>query len=175
MERCVSKSDPVFPGKATAFFHRRSEPTWRNAAGSTHPTYAAVNNHFDSCAILDILNHAHALPMTRLAALGLIALVLPELASALWPFKQKRFSAEALIDAGPVGLEDIAGRVAAVGDWNGDQKCVAARRVKPESWKWEWKADKTSSDLFVLSQDGKSVQVHLWDRGECHVAKMQVG
>ncbi|GFZ43951.1 hypothetical protein JCM24511_01671 [Saitozyma sp. JCM 24511] len=80
--------------------------------------------------------------MTRLAALGLVALVLPELASALWPFKQKRFSAEALIDAGPVGLEDIAGRVAAVGDWNGDQ----------------------NSDLFVLSQDGKSVQVHLWDR-----------
>jgi len=41
---------------------------------------------------------------------------------AVWPFQQKRFTAEALIDAGPLGLESLTGRVVALGDWNGDQK-----------------------------------------------------
>ena len=41
---------------------------------------------------------------------------------ALWPFQTKRLTAEAFIDAGPLGLDDVGGRVVAVGDWNGDQK-----------------------------------------------------
>ncbi|EIW70623.1 hypothetical protein TREMEDRAFT_28893 [Tremella mesenterica DSM 1558] len=77
-----------------------------------------------------------------------IALTLPVLTifalptRALWPFKQKRFVAEAFIDAGPLGLEDATGRVIAMGDWNGDQH----------------------SDLFILSKDQKSVQLYLWNR-----------
>ncbi len=42
--------------------------------------------------------------------------------SALWPFKQKRFVAEAFIDAGPLGMQGMVGRVVAMGDWNGDQQ-----------------------------------------------------
>ncbi|ORY34008.1 hypothetical protein BCR39DRAFT_518106 [Naematelia encephala] len=72
--------------------------------------------------------------------LAVITLVSPTY--AIWPFKQKRFTAEALIDAGPLGLEDVGGRVVAVGDWDGDQH----------------------ADLFVLSEDSKSVQMYLWNR-----------
>ncbi|KAL7421858.1 hypothetical protein Q5752_003629 [Cryptotrichosporon argae] len=74
------------------------------------------------------------------ATLGLLAL--PS-TSALWPFQQKRFTAETLINAGPLGLADVKGRVVAVGDWNGDQNL----------------------DVFTLSDDGKTIQLHLWDRG----------
>ena len=56
----------------------------------------------------------------QLAALVVTACIVP--AQAVWPFKQKRFEAEAFIDAGPLGLEAVTGRVAAVGDWDGDQK-----------------------------------------------------
>lgn len=45
-------------------------------------------------------------------------------AQAVWPFKQNRFAAEALIDAGALGLDGVTGRVVAYGDWNGDQKSV---------------------------------------------------
>ena len=45
-------------------------------------------------------------------------------ANAIWPFPQKRFTAEAFIDAGPLGLDEVKGRVVALGDWNGDQKWV---------------------------------------------------
>jgi integrin alpha FG-GAP repeat containing protein 1 len=62
--------------------------------------------------------------MTRLLGYALLALPLLEPAAAFWPFKPKRFAAETLIDAGPLGLEGVKGRVVAVGDWNGDQKCV---------------------------------------------------
>jgi integrin alpha FG-GAP repeat containing protein 1 len=42
--------------------------------------------------------------------------------AALWPFREKRFKAEKMIDAGPLGLEGIQGRVIALGDWDGDQQ-----------------------------------------------------
>jgi integrin alpha FG-GAP repeat containing protein 1 len=92
-----------------------------------------------------------------LAAFAIINL-LPS-ANAIWPFRQKRFVAEALIDAGPLGLEAMTGRVVAVGDWNGDQKLtfhslggslLMISRL----------------DLFTLSEDSKTLQIHLWDRGE---------
>ena len=41
--------------------------------------------------------------------------------AALWPFQQKRFTAEAFVDAGPLGV-NTTGRVVALGDWDGDQK-----------------------------------------------------
>lgn len=40
---------------------------------------------------------------------------------ASWLFNEKRYNEEALIDAGPLGVEEV-GRVVAVGDWNGDQQ-----------------------------------------------------
>ncbi|OWT41807.1 hypothetical protein C362_00168 [Cryptococcus neoformans Bt1] len=69
----------------------------------------------------------------------LLLLSLP--ACALWPFKEKRFKDEAFINAGSLGLSKLDGRVAAVGDWNGDSKL----------------------DLFTLSGEAKTVQIHLWN------------
>lgn len=57
---------------------------------------------------------------SRLAPLAL--LLLSSLVTAIWPFSQKRFEKEALIDAGPLGFENIDGRVVAFGDWNGDKR-----------------------------------------------------
>lgn len=42
---------------------------------------------------------------------------------AIWPLSQKRYTEEALIDAGTLGVEEV-GRVVAVGDFNGDQQRV---------------------------------------------------
>jgi hypothetical protein len=41
-------------------------------------------------------------------------------ARGVWPFPTKRFSANAFVDAGTLGLED-AGRIVAFGDFDGDQ------------------------------------------------------
>ncbi|KAK4688706.1 integrin alpha FG-GAP repeat containing protein 1, partial [Tremellales sp. Uapishka_1] len=77
-------------------------------------------------------------------SLAVVVLLLTSTSTyALWPFKQKRFTAEAFINAGPLGLEDLDGRVVAVGDWNGDQH----------------------SDLITVSKSEKSLRVHLWSRG----------
>nr|XP_019007302.1 uncharacterized protein I203_00900 [Kwoniella mangroviensis CBS 8507]OCF70763.1 hypothetical protein I203_00900 [Kwoniella mangroviensis CBS 8507] len=82
------------------------------------------------------------IPSTSLAYLALLYLALSSPGvQAIWPFKEKRFRDEAFIDAGSLGLEDVRGRVAGVGDWDGDQKL----------------------DLFTLSQDGKTITVQLWD------------
>lgn len=56
--------------------------------------------------------------------LALTLALLSAQAGALWPFKQKRFTAEALVNAGDLGLKLDGGRVAAIGDADGDQKCV---------------------------------------------------
>jgi integrin alpha FG-GAP repeat containing protein 1 len=56
---------------------------------------------------------------------GTLALLLAPLIPAvhgIWPFKQKRFTAEALYNAGRLGLPKDAGRVVAIGDVDGDQK-----------------------------------------------------
>jgi integrin alpha FG-GAP repeat containing protein 1 len=58
---------------------------------------------------------------TTLAVLTLVYEI-TGVSSALWPFREKRFKAEKMIDAGPLGLEGIQGRVVAMGDWNGDQQ-----------------------------------------------------
>ncbi|TYJ56963.1 hypothetical protein B9479_002242 [Cryptococcus floricola] len=81
------------------------------------------------------------MPPSKLALL-LSFLLFSAPSQAIWPFKEKRFKDEAFIDAGSLGLGKLDGRVAAVGDWNGDSKL----------------------DLFTLSNDGKTVQVYLWDK-----------
>ncbi|CAK9786351.1 hypothetical protein CC85DRAFT_284969 [Cutaneotrichosporon oleaginosum] len=76
---------------------------------------------------------------------GTLALVLASLIPAvhgIWPFKQKRFTAEALYNAGRLGLPEDSGRVVAIGDVDGDQ----------------------NSDLFVLSKDRKTIHVMVWKR-----------
>jgi integrin alpha FG-GAP repeat containing protein 1 len=45
-------------------------------------------------------------------------------AFTVWPFKEKRFKFEGLIDAGSLGLEDLTGSIVGFGDWNGDQSWV---------------------------------------------------
>ena len=54
----------------------------------------------------------------RLAALALPILIAHPV-FAFWPFQQKRYESEAFVNAGDLGV--ASGRVAAVGDWNGDQ------------------------------------------------------
>lgn len=44
--------------------------------------------------------------------------------TALWPFPPKRFSRNALVSAGTLGLDDGDGRVIAFGDFNGDHLCA---------------------------------------------------
>jgi integrin alpha FG-GAP repeat containing protein 1 len=44
--------------------------------------------------------------------------------TALWPFPPKRFSRNALVSAGSLGLGDNDGRVIAFGDFDGDHLCV---------------------------------------------------
>ena len=63
---------------------------------------------------------AYHMKALQLAALVVAACIAPT--EAIWPFKKKRFEAEAFIDAGPLGMEAVTGRVVAVGDWDGDQK-----------------------------------------------------
>lgn len=59
--------------------------------------------------------------MTPRASL-LLSLILPFSVHAfIWPFSQKRFKANALIEAGSLGLQDVNGRIAAFGDFGGDQ------------------------------------------------------
>ena len=53
-------------------------------------------------------------------------LLLLSSASAIWPFPQKRFTKNSLIDAGSMGVDGNA-RIVAFGDFNGDQLCVPGR------------------------------------------------
>lgn len=62
----------------------------------------------------------------KLSLLSLFAgLLLFSPSLAVWPFPPKRFTGNALIDAGSMGL-DGDGRVVAFGDFNGDQLFVRA-------------------------------------------------
>ncbi|KAL0947607.1 hypothetical protein HGRIS_013696 [Hohenbuehelia grisea] len=59
---------------------------------------------------------------------------------AVWPFPPKRFTGNALIDAGTLGL-NTNGRVVAFGDFNGDQFL----------------------DILTLDSDQQSLKVYLWN------------
>ncbi|KAF8263408.1 hypothetical protein EI94DRAFT_1740946 [Lactarius quietus] len=60
--------------------------------------------------------------------------------TALWPFPPKRFSGNALIGAGSLGLDDGDGRVIAFGDFNGDH----------------------FMDVLTLASDQHTLSVYLW-------------
>jgi hypothetical protein len=56
---------------------------------------------------------------------AVLSLVLARGTAALWTFNDgMQPKAEALVDVGPLGLGNVTGRIAALGDWNGDQKSV---------------------------------------------------
>ncbi|KAG8858531.1 hypothetical protein FRB96_005203 [Tulasnella sp. 330] len=61
--------------------------------------------------------------------------------ASLWPFGQKRFKANALIGAGTLGLDSVNGRVAAFGDFNGDQFL----------------------DVVTLSNDQRTLTLYTWN------------
>ncbi|KAG9010523.1 hypothetical protein FRB94_010289 [Tulasnella sp. JGI-2019a] len=71
-------------------------------------------------------------------------LVSSQLVSAMWPLGQKRFKANGLIGAGPLGLGDADGRVAAFGDFNGDQFL----------------------DVVTLSEDQQTLTLYTWNHDD---------
>ncbi|KAJ3823019.1 hypothetical protein EV361DRAFT_914190 [Lentinula raphanica] len=80
----------------------------------------------------------------RCRSLHLISLLaFPATSSAIWPFEPKRFSGNALITAGSMGLTD-PGRVVAFGDFNGDQFL----------------------DVLMLGNDRRTLSVYLWNHEE---------
>ncbi|KZT59740.1 integrin alpha N-terminal domain-containing protein, partial [Calocera cornea HHB12733] len=72
-------------------------------------------------------------------------------AAAVWPFPTKRYSGDALIDAGSLGLSGLDGRVVAFGDFNGDQY----------------------TDLVTLSTDQRSLTIYTWDHSGYLFTKSQ--
>lgn len=58
---------------------------------------------------------------SSLVALLVVFPLSSEAFSLSWPFAKKRFTDEGLIDAASLGLVGFKGRIAALGDWNGDQ------------------------------------------------------
>ncbi len=54
--------------------------------------------------------------------------------TALWPFPPKRFSRNALVSAGTLGLDDGDGRVIAFGDFNGDHLCAFLLHIISGKW-----------------------------------------
>lgn len=101
------------------------EPTW---PATTEPLEL---NYFPTpfSSITASFTMPHILPRRRRPRLlciaftcfSLAALTVP--AGAIWPFSPKRFTGNALVAAGSMGL-DSDQRVVAFGDFNGDQLCV---------------------------------------------------
>lgn len=80
--------------------------------------------------------------MVIAAACFLVCLLcVPRSTVAIWPFPEKRFRYQGLIDAGTLGLNDVGSGIVAWGDWDGDQYL----------------------DAFVLSDDRKTLQLRRWD------------
>ncbi|KAK2460674.1 hypothetical protein APHAL10511_007144 [Amanita phalloides] len=75
--------------------------------------------------------------------LYLICALLSSPVGAIWPFPQKRFTKNTLIDAGSMGLDGNA-RVVAFGDFNGDQFL----------------------DVVSLSEDQRTLALHYWNHAE---------
>ncbi|PWN35926.1 uncharacterized protein FA14DRAFT_160886 [Meira miltonrushii] len=76
-----------------------------------------------------------------LLCLAVVILSFIDRTNALFGLPTKRFRYEGLIDAGSLGLEGLNGQVTAFGDWNAD----------------------SAIDVFTISQDGKSINVYIWD------------
>lgn len=142
----------VTPGRVRsgACWRQRDSPSPRLGRTSFH--------HISPLVLLGFRLLKYPMRHSSLVLLSpLLLLSLP--ACALWPFKEKQFKDEAFINAGSLGLSKLDGRVAAVGDWNGDSKWV----FKCWSWRLYWLDVRL--DLFTLSGEAKTVQIHLWNGG----------
>ncbi|TFK46364.1 hypothetical protein OE88DRAFT_1667684 [Heliocybe sulcata] len=71
---------------------------------------------------------------------SLLLLLLPLPSLGIWPFPPKRYTGNALLEAGRMGV-DVDGRVVAFGDFNGDQFL----------------------DVLALGSDQRTLSVYLWD------------
>jgi hypothetical protein len=96
--------------------------------------------------------------ITMLLALltGYLFIFTPAPASAFWPFPPKRFSKNALLGAGSLGVE---GRVVAFGDFNGDQLYVVMRSGCMSRFTLN------SLDLMTLASDQRTLSVYIWNHG----------
>ena len=80
--------------------------------------------------------------------------------NAIWPFPPKRFTSNSLIGAGSLGLTPD-GRVAAFGDLNGDQLCVAnINRVESNPNRL------ASMDVLMIGSDQQTLTPFLWNHGK---------
>ncbi|EPQ58671.1 hypothetical protein GLOTRDRAFT_73218 [Gloeophyllum trabeum ATCC 11539] len=73
-------------------------------------------------------------------SLLLLALAFPAPSHSIWPFPPKRYTGNALLEAGKMGV-DVDGRVIAFGDFNGDQFL----------------------DILALGSDQRTLSVYLWN------------
>ena len=94
---------------------------------------------------------------TRSSLTILFAII--HVALAVWPFPTKRFTGNTFLEAGSLGLGD--GRVAAFGDFNGDQLYVSLENFFVNSA--EKFFVKHSLDVVMLSSDSREVSVYIWD------------
>ena len=103
----------------------------------------------------------HRTGRLRQSLFSFVVLFLVTSAQAIWPFPPKRFTGNALIDAGSMGL-DGSGRVIAFGDFNGDQLSVIPVFLASPCY------DLVSSSLDVLSlaDDEQTLAVYHWSHGE---------
>lgn len=84
----------------------------------------------------------HRPPSLILVPVVLLSLLITS-TNAIWPFPEKRFRYQGLIDAGTLGLHDVGSGIVAWGDWDGDQYL----------------------DAFLLSDDRRTLQLKRWDHG----------
>lgn len=68
-------------------------------------------------------------PLPRALILLLSTLLQPAPVSGFWPFANKRFKGNALIQAGTLGLDKSVGRIIAFGDFDGNQLCAPTLSV----------------------------------------------
>ncbi|KAG8970872.1 hypothetical protein FRC03_000090 [Tulasnella sp. 419] len=86
-------------------------------------------------------------------SLVVLLAILPLGTSAfIWPFGKKRFKTNGLIGAGSLGLDGLHGRVAAFGDFDGNQFL----------------------DIVSLSEDQRAVTLHLWNHGSASMILAQI-
>ena len=93
--------------------------------------------------------------------IALTYLVLPS--GALWPFDTflpKRFSGNALLGAGSLGVDDD-GRIIAFGDFNGDQLCVLELYTGVAC-----PYCSRSMDLVGLGSDQQTLSTYQWSHGK---------
>ena len=101
----------------------------------------------------------------------LLFLSQPIPSQAIWPLPPKRFKTNALIEAGSLGLDKLQGRIVAFGDFDGNQLYVVFLGLQnPQIIHIE---GVNSLDVVSLSDDERTLIVHLWDHGPFETITLQ--